>query len=366
VTTVLFAGGGTGGHLMPALAIADAMVRLDPDVRPYFIGATRGVEARILPSRPWPHRLLPLEPLYRRTWWRNVRLPWSVLRSLRGIRAVLRAETPALAVGTGGYASGLAIWAAALRGVPVVLQEQNARPGFATRRLARRARQVHLGFPEARGVLKVGPATAVFDSGNPITPPPGRRPAPADAKRALGFAPDRPLVVVVGGSQGALGVNLAVADALTGGGWPLGVSLLWQTGAATFVRFRGHASAAVRVEAFLDPIAACYAAADLVVCRAGAMTLAEVAAWGLPTVLVPLPTAAADHQRTNARALAAAGAAVLLEQEGLSGAGLAAEVGRLLADPGRRRALSDAVRSRAKPTAAEDIARAALSLLHAT
>lgn len=366
MSTVLFAGGGTGGHLMPALAIAEAMVRLDPGIRPFFVGAERGVESRLLPSRPWAHRLLPLEPIHRHAWWRNVRLPWSLLRSLRGVREVLRTEEPVLAVGTGGYASGLTIWAAAQRGVPVVLQEQNAQPGFATRRLARRARQIHLGFSEARAALTVGQGTAVFDTGNPIAAPPAVHPSPAEAKRALGFAPDRPLVVVVGGSQGALGVNLAVAQAVSGGSWPVGVNLLWQTGQATYERFRAQASQSVQVAAFLDPIAAAYAAANLVVCRAGAMTLAELAAWGLPAILVPLPTAAADHQRRNAEALSDAGAAILLEQQALSGASLVTAVTRLLADQAALGRLADAVRKRARPAAAEDIARAALSLLRTT
>src|SRR5689334_14250821 len=108
---VLFAGGGTGGHLMPALAIADAMVALDPSIEPYFVGALRGVEAKVLPTRPWRHTLLPFEPIYRKQWWKNVRLPFSTVRSLMGIRKILRAEQPVLAIGTGGYASGPALWA---------------------------------------------------------------------------------------------------------------------------------------------------------------------------------------------------------------------------------------------------------------
>lgn len=363
MTTVLFAGGGTGGHLMPALAIAEAMVRLEPRVQPFFVGAERGVEAQVLPARPWRHVLLPLEPIYRRRWWLNVRLPLSTWRSLRALRALLARERPELAVGTGGYASGLAIWAAARRGVPVVLQEQNALPGIATRRLAPRARQIHLGFPEARAHLEPGPQTRIFDSGNPIVAPPTPRPDPGVARERLGLRPGLPVVVVVGGSQGALALNEAVAAALGGGHWPSGVQLLWQTGQAWRERFGSLAREGVRIEAFLDPMAQAYAAADLVVCRAGAMTLAEVAAWGLPAILVPLPTAAANHQLTNARALAAAGSAVILEQHNLTGRSLGSDVAGLLGAPARMADLSRAIAERAKPDAATRIARESLQLL---
>jgi UDP-N-acetylglucosamine--N-acetylmuramyl-(pentapeptide) pyrophosphoryl-undecaprenol N-acetylglucosamine transferase len=363
MTVVVFAGGGTGGHLMPALAIADAMVEEDHRIEPYFVGSRRGVEAQVLPARPWRHTLLPLEPLYRQRWWRNARLAVQLVRSLRGIRRVLRRERPALVMGTGGYVSGPTVWAAQQAGIPTVLQEQNAYPGFATRRLARGARQVHLGFPEAERFLKAGERTRVFVTGNPIPQPPAPRPPRPSAKATLGFAPDRPLVLVVGGSQGALALNEAVAAALRGGLWPVGVQLLWQTGVRTHERFAALASDAVSVRAFLDPIADAYAAADLVVGRAGAMTLAELAAWGLPAILVPLPTAAANHQLVNARALAGAGAAVLLEQQRLSAESLAAQVNTVITQPARLADLARAIRDRGHPDAARRIARAALELV---
>ncbi len=364
MTTVLFTGGGTGGHLMPALAIAEEMVRLEPSVRPFFVGSQRGVEASVLPQRPWPYELLPLEPLWRRRWWKNVHLPFALFASLRAVRAILQRETPALVVGTGGYVAGPVVWAAINRGIPAVLQEQNAYPGLATRRLARRARQVHLGFPEARARLSVGPGTSVFDSGNPIPPPPAQRPSKPEAKRRLGFPDGRPLVFVTGGSQGALPVNLAVADALRGSAFPTGASLLWQCGAGSLEQFATFRVAGrVSVEPFIDPVANAYAAADLVVSRAGAMTLAGLAAWGLPAILVPLPTAAAGHQLSNAQALAQSGAAVLLQQQELTGSVLSEAVGALLADPARMAALETQMATRARPNAATAIASEALKVM---
>jgi UDP-N-acetylglucosamine--N-acetylmuramyl-(pentapeptide) pyrophosphoryl-undecaprenol N-acetylglucosamine transferase len=363
MSVVLFAGGGTGGHLMPALAIADAMVAADPRIEPFFVGARRGIEASVLPQRPWRHVLLPLEPIYRRQWWKNVRLPWSIYQSLRELRRVLMREHAVLAVGTGGYVSGPTLWAAALRGIPTVIQEQNAFPGFATRRLARRARQIHLGFPEARAYLRPGPNTEIFDSGNPVVAPPASRRQTGFAKRDLGFQPLDPLVLVTGGSQGALGINRAVEAALTPGTWPSDTQLLWQTGASTFDQFKHLAAPGRRIVPFLDPIAPAYEAADLVMARAGAMSLAELAAWGLPAILVPLPTAAADHQLTNANALAEGGAAVLLEQRNLTGQTLGKALQDLLNDPARMADLARSIRSRARPDAAREIAHKALLLV---
>jgi UDP-N-acetylglucosamine--N-acetylmuramyl-(pentapeptide) pyrophosphoryl-undecaprenol N-acetylglucosamine transferase len=366
VTTVLVAGGGTGGHLMPALAIAEEMVRLDPRVRPFFVGSRRGIEAGVLPQRPWPYVLLPLEPLWRRRWWRNVRQPVALVRSLAVVRRVLREQHPALVIGTGGYVAGPVVWAAMNRGIPAVIQEANAFPGLATRWLSRRARQVHLGFPEARARLAPGPDTEIVDSGNPIPPPPKPPPPKADVKRKLGFAPERPLVFVTGGSQGALPINQAVAEALQADAFPAGTSLLWQTGAGSVHRFARLAVAGqVVVTPFVDPVADAYAAADLAIARAGS-TVAGLAAWGLPAILIPLPSAAAGHQLSNARALAAAGAAVLLRQDELSGVQLAELVTTLLGDPARMAGLRTEMLRRARPDAATAIASKALQVMWKT
>lgn len=358
---VLLAGGGTGGHLMPALALADALRAARAEVEPVLAGAARGVEAEILPRRPYRYHLLPAEPLYRRAWWRNARWPLLVPRLWRACRRVLDAEQPALVVGTGGYAAGPVLFAAHRRGLPLALQEQNARPGVTTRWLARVARQVHLGFPEAAGALRPGRRTAVHALGNPIVPPVPRD--RASARGRLGLAADRPVVLVVGGSQGSRALNQAVSGALDAGLLP-DAALLWGTGSATHETFRRHdRPPEVQTRAFWDPIADAYAAADLVVARAGAMTLAELAAWGLPSVLVPLPTAAGDHQSANARALAEAGAAVHLPEPRLDPPTLAGTLRDLLADPGRLRGMADAARRRGRPGAAKAIAECLLGLI---
>ena len=358
---VLIAGGGTGGHLMPALAIARALVELDPQVEPVLVGAQRGVEAELLPVRPYRHHLLPLEPIYRKSWWQNLRWPVIGWRALGACNSVLDTERPRIAVGTGGYASGPILFQAMRRGIPVAVQEQNALPGLATRWLARRARQVHLGFPEAARHLKPGPDTAVHSYGNPITPPPSPRPDRFAARHALGIEGESPVVMVMGGSQGARSINQAIRALLAAGG--LGdVNLLWSTGQFTWEHFRIFDTPPTRqVRAWWDPIGEAYAAADLVVARAGAMTTAELCAWGLPAILIPLPTAAADHQTRNAEALAAAGAVIHLPDSQLSAGVLRETLGDLL-ESDRLVEMGAASAARGKPEAAASIAAELLRL----
>ncbi len=351
--TVLVAGGGTGGHLMPALAIAAALRERHPEWRVVMVGATRGVEAHLLPARDFPFHLLPFEPIYRRQWWKNLRWPLLAVRLLGMIRRLLDQEQPALVVGTGGYASGPLLWAAARRGIPTAILDQDAFPGLATRWLAPRVREVYLGAPEAVPHLKPGRSTAVVVTGSPIAPPsPERR---SVARAAFGLSGDRPVLLVIGGSQGAVAINELMA------GWiaedrVTGLTLIWATGRGSHDRF-SHLDDRPnrRVVDFLDPIADAYAVADLVVGRAGMTTIAELCAWGLPSVLIPLPTAAADHQTKNAEALERAGAAVLRRQADLTPRQLADTVRSLLADPARLDAMRSAALARGKPNAVTEI-----------
>jgi UDP-N-acetylglucosamine--N-acetylmuramyl-(pentapeptide) pyrophosphoryl-undecaprenol N-acetylglucosamine transferase len=357
---VLIAGGGTGGHLMPALAIATALVQSGGDLEPVLVGAVRGVEATILPTRDFRYVLLPSEPIYRRAWWKNVRWPLIAGALLRRIDYFFREERPVAVLGTGGYASAPVVWWAARQRIPTAIQEQNAYPGLATRWLSRRVRHVYLGLPEARRLLRFGAATRVFDTGNPITPPtPERRPR---ALAEFGLDGTRPVVLITGGSQGALALNRAVAGWLDRGG-PSDAALIWVTGRGTYGEFARHDQPpVVRVIDFLDPMADGYAVADLVVSRAGMITVAELCAWGLPSVLVPLPTAAADHQTHNARVLAEAGAARMLPQTELSADSLAETVTGLLQDRSHREAMAARAKARGKPHAAAEIVSHLLTL----
>lgn len=334
---------------MPGLAIAEALQTRHPDWRVVMVGARRGIEGTILPQRRFPYYLLPFEPIYRRAWWRNLRWSWLAMTLVIAARRLLELERPAVVLGTGGYASGPVVWLARRRGIRTAILEQDAYPGLASRWLAGQVDEVYLGVPEAKRHLRPGSRTAVVVTGSPIAPPePGRRTA---ALARFGLDGSQPVVLVMGGSQGSLALNLLVAEWLAGGGGK-GVSVLWSAGAATLDRFRSFdRPPAVQVQGFIDPIADAYAVADLVVCRAGMMTLAEICAWGLPAILIPLPTAAADHQRRNAVAMAAVEAAVVLEQEGLTVGRFGETIAGLLAAPDRRAAMAARARARGRPEA---------------
>lgn len=364
MTTLLFAGGGTGGHLMPALALAAATRALQPEWEMAFAGAERGVEARVLPQRELPHRLFPFAPVYRRQWWRNLGWPLLAVRLLREVDAYLDALQPAAVIGTGGYVSGPVVWRAARRGIPTGILELDVLPGLATRRLASSVREIWLATPEALGALPRAVRGRATVTGAPITPPDASR--RAHAMERFGFSDGRPVLVVTGGSQGSLAINERVAAWLTAGGGE-GVQVIWATGPTTHATFAAfHAPPNVHVTPFLDPMADAWAVADLCVARAGMMTLAELSAWGIPAILIPLPTSAADHQTHNARAHAAAGAAVHLPQATLTDAQLADTLSALLDDPARRAAMAAAARERGRPEAAATIAARIVALASRT
>jgi UDP-N-acetylglucosamine--N-acetylmuramyl-(pentapeptide) pyrophosphoryl-undecaprenol N-acetylglucosamine transferase len=368
---VVFSGGGTGGHLYPALALADALRALRPDVRCFFVGAERGLEARVLPERGAEHLLLPVRGVARGRRLSAVRALPALGRSLLHVAELFHSLRPEAVVVTGGYAGGPAGLVSAARRIPLVLQEQNAVPGVTTRALSRWARQVHLAFPEAAERLPIAARSNVQVSGNPVRPAPSMS-AP-DARALYQLPAQATVVLVTGGSQGSAALNRVVLEAIagvTGGALrrPDDLVLLWATGP------KNHDEAARGLEAsgspdwvhaqpYIDNMPAALTAADLAVSRAGAMTTAELLNHGLPAVLVPLPSAAANHQALNAEALAQAGAAVVAPEEGLTGAGLWAHLEGLVLDPDQRREMAAAARARACPGAASEIAGAIARLL---
>ncbi len=370
-TSVVFSGGGTGGHLYPALALADALRGLRPDVRPFFVGARRGVEARVLPERGEEHVLLPVAGFQRGRSWSNWKALPALLVSIARVLGLFRRLRPEVVVVTGGYAGGPAGLAAGAMGIPLVLQEQNSVPGVTTRVLSRWAVQIHLAFPEAVDLLPAGARGRARRTGNPVRPVPELR--PADARSRFGLPRDAKVVLVVGGSQGSAALNRTILEAVEvvergEAGRPEDVHLLWSTGPA----HHGGVTEAldelgspgwVRAVAYLEDMPSALAAADLAVSRAGAMATAELLNRGLPAVLVPLPTAAADHQTRNALALEQAGAAVVLEERGLTGKTLWDEILGMIRNEDVLSRMAAAARDRAHPRAAEEIAAAIAELL---
>jgi UDP-N-acetylglucosamine--N-acetylmuramyl-(pentapeptide) pyrophosphoryl-undecaprenol N-acetylglucosamine transferase len=360
---VIFAGGGTGGHLYPGLAIARALVKADPGIEPFFIGAQRGIERDVLPQVGFPFELLDLHPLYRSRPWENWKTIRGAISAWRRISGEVHSEPPACVVGTGGYAAGLTLGYALAREIPYVLQEQNTHPGITAKFFSRFATQIHLGFPEARGHLLASKKTEVFDSGNPIEPPPADAFQKGPARTKWGFAATGGAVLLVyGGSQGSQAIN-GVVGSWIDRGLPPNLFVIWATGKANYEGLARYESDRVKVRAYIAPISEAYRAADFALSRAGAMATAELCAWGIPAIVVPLPTAAADHQTANAKALASGGAAEMIRQSDLSAETLSKAVDSMLSAPGKLSGMKAKALERARPTAAADIASHILRLI---
>ena len=351
---VIIAGGGTGGHLYPGIALAREIKRRDPAAVVTFVGTASGVEARVVPREGFPLALIRVAGL--KTMSRARRLKGFALLPLAAIDAwrVISRHRPDVVVGVGGFASGPVLLLAALRGYPTMLLEQNALPGITNRLLARVVRAAAVTFEEA---LTFFPGTG-FVTGNPVRPEFFMSSKEADDR--LVSPPRAARVLIFGGSQGAHAINMAMVEAATrlaAAGAP--VAITHQTGERDVELVRDgyrRAGLEARVEAFLFEMDREMTAADLVVARAGATTLSELAAARRPAILVPLPTAADDHQRKNAEVIARAGGAEVLDQRELTGARLADLITALACDPARREQMAAAMQGFARPDAAARIA----------
>jgi UDP-N-acetylglucosamine--N-acetylmuramyl-(pentapeptide) pyrophosphoryl-undecaprenol N-acetylglucosamine transferase len=359
-TRVVIAGGGTGGHLYPGIAVARELLRRRPDARITFAGTARGIESRVVPREGFELDTLRSAGLKGTSI--AARIRGLLLIPLSGLDAwsILSRRTPDLVIGVGGYSSGPVVLMAALRRIPTLLLEQNAVPGLTNRLLAHAVSAAAVTFESTaayfgrRAIVAGNPVRSEFVSQNSA---PGPR------------APGPSRVLIFGGSQGAHAINAAMVEAAAElAAHPGGMAVTHHTGERDLELVRDayrRAGLGARVEPFLFAMDREIKAADLVVCRAGATTIAELTASGRPAVLVPLPTAADDHQRKNAEILVTAGAAELVEQKTLSGAVLAARLTGLLGNPQRLAEMSEAARRLARPDAARVIADKALELADA-
>lgn len=352
---VIVAGGGTGGHLFPGIAVVEELRRRNPELDVLFVGTERGIEARVIPQMGEALELVSVSPLKGRSAGELVRsvamLPGAAAQAMR----ILSRHRPDLVIGVGGYASGPMLAAAAARGIPTALLEQNAHVGLTNRMLAPVVGRAYVTFPETADRFARRRVRVV---GNPV-----RRAFVDAARRAHsdpeGFEARARRVLVLGGSQGARALNEVVPEALAKAGITArGIEIVHQSGGA----MRDEVEARYRalgvdadVVTFIDDMAAAYASAAVVIARAGATTVAELCAIGRPAVLIPYPFAANDHQRKNAEALERAGAAMCVPQDALDADGLAARVRGLLDRPERRRAMGEAARRFGRPDAAASI-----------
>ncbi|MBI3072670.1 MAG: undecaprenyldiphospho-muramoylpentapeptide beta-N-acetylglucosaminyltransferase [Deltaproteobacteria bacterium] len=360
---VLIAGGGTGGHVFPGVAVAEELRARRVDV--VFAGTSRGLESTVVPANGFAFETIDVSGLMRVGLWGAVRgiarLPSSYFAS----RRILRHHKPNIVLGVGGYASGPLTLTAKAVGIPAAILEQNSIPGLTNRILGRVVDSVFASYESSRPFF---PAKKFVLAGNPL-----RRRIVDVAERGEGFsnvASDRTSrairILVLGGSQGAHALNFVVPQALTG--LESRVDVRHQSGE----RERDSVQAAYRERAisadvfpFIDDTANAYVCADIIISRAGATTLAEVAAIGRPAILVPLPTAANDHQTKNANVLAAAGAALVLPQAECTVERLGAVLRDLIDDDARREAMARASRAMGRPSAARDVADALVAMASA-
>ena len=315
---VLFAGGGTGGHLYPAIAMAGELRKLIPEAVISFAGTTTGIEATEVPRLGYTLHLIPVRGLKRGRSFSDMIANLGVLTdfmaALLRAAALIRREAPDVVVGTGGFVSAPLLLAAQLMRKKTLIQEQNAFPGVTTKLLSTLASEVHLAFDEARRfILK---KKDVFVSGNPARSFEPQDPALARSRFSL--FENRPTLLVFGGSRGARSINNVVLQRLSD--ITASANLIWQTGALDFERLKSKVAPSpfLWIAPYIEDMEAAYGAANLVVCRAGASSIAELTNLGRPSVLVPYPFATGDHQRHNARALVAGGAAIMIEDDRLA------------------------------------------------
>jgi UDP-N-acetylglucosamine--N-acetylmuramyl-(pentapeptide) pyrophosphoryl-undecaprenol N-acetylglucosamine transferase len=357
----MIACGGTGGHIFPGVAIAEAIEDAEPRAEVLFMGRRGSLEERVVSATGRDFRAVPSMGVARGATVRNLAVPFAVSLGYATALGHLIPLRPAAAVGTGGFASVPPILAARTIGTPVLLTEQNSYPGLATRILSRFADSVHVSFEESARLLPH--AREVVLSGNPVRSS-FREVDRGRARSELGLPPEATVVFFLGGSRGAHRINEAVCEAAARLR-DAGLAIIAQSGeddAATVGACLDEAGVRAVVAPFFDRIESCYAAADLVVARAGATTIAELTLVGRPSILVPYPYATEGHQMKNARAMERAGAAVVVPDEELSGASVAARIEELVNDREGLGRMADAARGLARPGAAERVARATLAL----
>ena len=361
---VIIAGGGTGGHIFPAVAIAKALKDKPSNIRVLFVGARGRMEMTKVPAAGFHIIGLPVAGLQRRVTWKNLLVPFQLISSMVIARNIIRRYQPNVVIGVGGYASGPIVYAAAILGVPTLIQEQNSYPGLTNRLLAKKAKKICVAY---EGMEKYFDKSKISLTGNPVR----QDMITIEDKRDeaitfFGLSADKPVLLVTGGSLGARTINEAVEKNLE-----LfldhHVQLIWQTGTAYYTKALELQSVldrpGVYVNAFIDRMDLAYAAADLVVSRAGAIAVSELCAVKKPVILIPSPNVAEDHQTKNAQALVHKHAAILIKDEDAASR-LGTEVPGLIHDEERKQRLTENIAELAFRDAAEAIADIALGMVN--
>ncbi len=359
----IISGGGTGGHIFPAIAIANALRAKHPDCAIHFVGAHGRMEMEKIPQAGYAITGLPIAGLQRRLALSNLKLPFLLFNSIWQALKLIKKHKPNVVIGVGGYASAPTLLAAVLAGVPVLIQEQNGFAGLANRFLGKYAKKVCVAW---EGMDRFFPKSKIKITGNPVRKELlNKLGNKAEARAFFGLDSAKPTLLIIGGSLGARTINEAIAAGLTKL-TDCGVQVIWQTGKTGFPKAEAAVSAlnieAIRVHAFIKEMDLAYAAADLVVSRAGALSVSELMLVGKPAVLIPSPNVTEDHQTANARKPVDKGAAVLIP-DNQAHQKLIQEVIKLIANPEKLSQMAASAKALSNPDAADTIASEVLKLI---
>ena len=351
----LFAGGGTGGHLYPAIAVADEIKRMQPEAQILFVGTKSKIEGRVVPKLGFQFKSIWIKGFSRKLTFANLFLPVRLIVSVIQSLFISMKFKPRVAIGSGGYVAGPAIWGASVMGAKIILIEPNSYPGVTTRLLEKHADEIHVAFEDSKKYLRM--KDKVILSGNPI-----RTSLQLNKNKEslshFDLSDSRKTILILGGSLGAGSINKVVSHNLNELK-KLDVQVIWQTGSFYIDEYKNLNDDRVKVLAFIDEMDKAYSVCDLVIARAGASTISELAALGLPSMLIPSPNVADNHQYHNAKSLSDVGAAILIEDKNLEENFLNA-VSALIFTEEKLKDLSNKIKIFSKPDAANIIAKRAI------
>ena len=356
---IIISGGGTGGHIFPALSIADEIKNRIPDSEILFVGAKGKMEMERVPAAGYPIEGLWISGLNRTKKLKNLNFPFKLISSLWKARKIIRGFKPDAVIGTGGFASGPIMYMAQKKGIPTFIQEQNSYPGITNKLLAKGADKIYVAYPKLERFF---PKDKISLTGNPVRKNlESEKMDKSEAAIFFGLNPNRKTILIVGGSLGAMPVNNAIKkylDEIKKEGW----QLIWQTGKNHYQKFESLEDEQVKILPFITNMPAAYSAADIIISRAGAGTVSELAILGKPVILVPSPYVAEDHQTKNALSLAEKKAAILIPEKELDSR-LIKELKELLSNQEKYDLISRNLKALAKPKATQEIVDDILSVL---
>ena len=346
----IISGGGTGGHIFPALAIADELKRRYPDCKIHFVGAEDRMEMEKIPQHGYTITGIPISGLNRQKLLKNLTFPFKLAKSIAICRMLLKDRKPNVVIGTGGFASGPLLWQAQRSGIPTVIQEQNSYPGITNKLLAKKANAICVAYDHLEQWF---PINSIIKTGNPVRASVfNRMPEQAKARKSFSLSANKKTILILGGSLGARAINNAV-EAQLNDLLNTDTQIIWQCGKIYIDQFKKYNSENIKVTEFISEMANAFAAADIIISRAGAGTISELCIIGKPVILVPSPNVAEDHQTHNAKALSEIGAAILLAENKISQ--LSTITNKVLGDEQEIEKLSTEIKKLALPKATEHI-----------